>query len=238
MAVLAACCMPAPCSSVTGRPGSSAPVDISGPHPCWTLGAAGSPGNTLRSTLPALLGATRPLSVSWGARTWRGRVRAVGDSRGDPAARMLTVSGRCSHSVSGGARQLCGTPDSEVWGLLRRAHGAQDGLASPPLRCFRSCPEQQLSCHRPAAPLVPAVAASSLPHAAVACRDPSPGFAEASRPFPSLSSVTSACPEPFFSLRSLSGSQPFSQLLRGMLPITAGGAGLGGRSWASQVSQW
>ena len=116
-------------------------------------------------------------------------------------------------------------------GLLRCTPGAQDGPVSPPLRCsgsglvllLSSSPEQQLSCHRPAAPPVPAVAASSFPHAAVACRDPSPGFAEASRPFPSLSSVTSASPGPFFSLCSLSRSQPFSKLLRGMLPHHCGG---------------
>ena len=38
----------------------------------------------LMSTLPAVLGTTRPLSVSWGGWTWRGQVRAVGDTRGDP----------------------------------------------------------------------------------------------------------------------------------------------------------
>lgn len=36
------------------------------------------------STLPAVLGATRPLSVSWGGWTWRGQVLPVGGSSSDP----------------------------------------------------------------------------------------------------------------------------------------------------------
>lgn len=135
-----ACCLlrVCSCSSVAGRPASSGPVGVSGPHPCWTRGAAGSPGNMPMSTLPAVLGATRPLSVSWGGWTWRGQVLAVETAAVTPGARMLTVSGRCSHSVSGGARHLWGTPGSEGSGTPAVYPWGQDGPASPPLRCSGS----------------------------------------------------------------------------------------------------
>ena len=51
--LLAACCVSAPCSSVAGRPGSSGPVGVSGPHPCWTLGAAGSHGKHVHTACRA-----------------------------------------------------------------------------------------------------------------------------------------------------------------------------------------
>ena len=80
--LLAACLLPA-LASLGGRGGLGLWVSQA-PIPAEHLGLLGATGNMLISTLPAVLGATRPLSVSWGGWTWRGQVLPVGGSSSDP----------------------------------------------------------------------------------------------------------------------------------------------------------